>query len=452
MQTGTEVWEEVASSWEQDRGATAVRAYSDAVNRALLERWLPERMGTVLKTDLFDEATADGLVGLLLERADRVIGIDVAPSIVDAAAARNPGLEAIVANVKELPFETGSIDVVVSNSTLDHFGSLAEIDRALAELARVLRRPGGLLIVTLDNDANPVIWLRNRLPRTLLHGSGLVPYPVGRTLRPRGLRDAVERAGLAVDQAALIAHVPRLAVRLLALHSRWLVTAERASRAPTRALTGQFAAVRARARGADAPIAPPQSAPQRTRVPALAERGLAATFLRRLSLLSLDLRLAVAPSEAAIPLTFGFLEPGEAEAHHALRTGSADSARDRLRRGARCFAARTADGHIASARWIARGDAYIDFLACTLPLAAGEAYNFDTWTDPAHRGLGVAAATGARLNEVLAAEGVRTVIRAVWPANEGGLRNAAREGFVPAGTIVSVGVGPLRRRIVHRTR
>ena len=86
MQTGTEVWEEVASSWEQDRGATAVRAYSDAVNRALLERWLPERMGTVLKTDLFDEATADGLVGLLLERADRAIGIDVAPSIVDAAA------------------------------------------------------------------------------------------------------------------------------------------------------------------------------------------------------------------------------------------------------------------------------------------------------------------------------------------------------------------------------
>ena len=51
----------------------------------------------------------------------------------------------------------------------------------------------------------------------------------------------------------------------------------------------------------------------------------------------------------------------------------------------------------------------VDFLACTLPLAAGEAYNFDTWTDPAFRGLGVASASGARLNEALAAEGVRTV-------------------------------------------
>jgi SAM-dependent methyltransferase len=452
MRIGTEVWEEVASSWEQERGAIAVRAYSDAVNRALLERWLPARTGTVLKTDLFDEATAEGLVGLLLGRAERVIGIDVAPSIVHAAGERNPGMETVVADVKALPFEDGSIDVVVSNSTLDHFGSLGEIDRALRELARVLR-PGGLLIVTLDNDANPVIWLRNRLPRTLLHRSGLVPYPVGRTLRPRGLREAVERAGFVVDHTALIAHVPRLVVRLLALRSPWLVTAERASLAPTRTFTGQFAAVRARTRGGEASArSRPPATPRRTRVPVLVERVLAATVLRRLSLLSLDLRAAHSPPEAGIPLSFGFLDAAEAETHHAARTGSAGAARDRLRRGARCFAARTADGRIASVRWVARGDAYVDFLACALPLAAGEAYNFDTWTDHAHRGLGVASATGARLNEVLATEGVRTVIRAVWPANEGGLRNALREGFVPAGTIASVRLGPFRRPILHRAR
>ena len=450
MRTGTEVWEEVASSWEHERGAIAVRAYSDAVNRALLERWLPERIGTVLKTDLFDEATADGLVGLLLARAERVVGIDVAPSIVQAAGVRNPGLEAAVADVQELPFDDGSIDVVVSNSTLDHFASLAEIDRALLELARVLR-PGGLLIVTLDNDANPIIWLRNRMPRSLLHRSGLVPYPVGRTLRPGGLRDAVERAGFAVDRTALIAHVPRLAVRLLGLRSPRLVGAERAGMAPTRALTGQFAAVRARARGGTAAVQPSPPA-RRGQVPPLVERALAATVLRRLALLSLDLGSPRPPHAAGIPLDLGFLDPAEAEAHHTARDGSGEAARDRLRRGARCFAAWTADGRIASVRWIARGDAHIDFLGCTLPLAAGEAYNFDTWTDPVYRGLGVASATGARLNEVLAADGVRTVVRAVWPANEQGLRNAAREGFVPAGTIMSVRVGPLRRRIVRRPR
>ena len=451
MPTGTEVWEEVASSWEQERGTIAVRAYSDAVNRALLERWLPPRVGTVLKTDLFDEATAEGLVGLLLDRADRVVGIDVAPSIVQAAGARNPELETVVADVKELPFEDGSIDVVVSNSTLDHFASHAEIDRALLELARVLR-PGGLLIVTLDNDANPVIWLRNRIPRSVLRRSGLVPYPVGRTLSPGGLRHAVERAGFAVDRTTLIAHVPRLAVRLLGLRSPRLLGAERAALAPTRALTGQFAAVRARARGG-VPAEQPRAADvPRTRVPALAERALAATFMRRLALLSLDLRARRPSSDAGTPLEFGFLDPGDAEALHAAREGSSRAARERLGRGARCFAARAADGRIASVRWIARGDAQIDFLGCTLPLAAGEAYNFDTWTDPAFRGLGVASATGSRLNEVLADEGVRTVLRAVWPANEQGIRNAAREGFVPAGTILAVRLGPLRRRVVRRTR
>ena len=450
MRTGTEVWEEVAASWEHEPGANAVRAYSDAVNVALLERWLPERIGTVLKTDLFDEATADGLVGLLLARAERVVGIDVAPSIVQAAGVRNPGLEAAVADVQELPFDDGSIDVVVSNSTLDHFGSLAEIDRALLELARVLR-PGGLLIVTLDNDANPVVWLRNRMPRALLRRSGLVPYPVGRTLSPSGLRDAVERAGFAVDRTAVIAHVPRLAVRLLGLRSSRLLGAERAGMAPTRALTGQFAAVRARARRGTTAVRPRPPA-RRSQVPALVERALSATVLRRLVLLSLDLGSPGPPREAGIPLELGFLEPAEAEAHQTARDGSGQAARERLRRGARCFAARTADGRIASVRWIARDDAHIDFLGCTLPLAAGEAYNFDTWTDPAFRGLGVASASGARLNEALVAEGVRTVIRAVWPANDQGLRNAAREGFVSAGTIMSVRLGPLRRRIVRRTR
>jgi GNAT superfamily N-acetyltransferase len=221
--------------------------------------------------------------------------------------------------------------------------------------------------------------------------------------------------------------------------------------APTRTLTGQFAAVRARARGDTTAVRPRPPARHR-RIPALVERVLAATVLRRLALLSLDLDSPRPPREAGIPLELGFLEPAEAEAHQAARDGSGEVARERLRRGARCFAARTADGRIASVRWIARGDAHIDFLACTLPLAAGEAYNFDTWTDPAFRGLGVASASGARLNDALAAEGVRTVIRAVWPANDQGLRNAAREGFVPAGTIVSVRLGPMRRRIVRRTR
>jgi SAM-dependent methyltransferase len=145
--------EDVATSWQASRGNRAVRAYSDLVNRSLLDGWLPELVDSVLKTDLFDEIAGEGLVGSLAARAGRVVGIDVSPWVVRKAVSRNPGLEGVVADVHALPFEPTSFDLVVSNSTLDHFESRDEIDHALDELARVLR-PGGTLVVTLDNAAN----------------------------------------------------------------------------------------------------------------------------------------------------------------------------------------------------------------------------------------------------------------------------------------------------------
>ena len=72
------------------------------------------------------------------------------------SVARNSGIEAVVADVRSLPFAEASFGVVFSGSTLDHFESAADIQRSLGELYRVLR-PGGTLILTLDNPANPLI-------------------------------------------------------------------------------------------------------------------------------------------------------------------------------------------------------------------------------------------------------------------------------------------------------
>lgn len=187
-----------------------------------------------------------------------------------------------------------------------------------------------------------------------------------------------------------------------------------------------------------------------TRAGVLLERALAATVLRRLTLFTLDLSTRPAARVAAVPLEFGFLDAGDREALDVLRPGLGAVADDRFAHGERCFAARARDGRVASVRWVARGTARIEFLACTLELERHEAYNFDTWTDPATRGLGIAAATGSHLNEALASEGVGVVLRAVWPANDDGLRSAAREGFAPAGTVASLGLGSWRRRIVRR--
>ena len=91
------------------------------------------------------------------------------------------------ADVRSLPFADGTFDVVVSNSTLDHFRSRKELIASMRELNRVTR-PGGELVLTLDNRANPVVAFRNALPFHWLNRIRVLPYYVGVTCGPRGLR------------------------------------------------------------------------------------------------------------------------------------------------------------------------------------------------------------------------------------------------------------------------
>lgn len=253
-----ENWDSLIDEWTAHGKFQLWRRHSDAVNTALLNRWLPERtVSRLLKTDLFDEAVTDGLFATLAARAGQVFGVDVSSRVAEMAGSRHPGLVAEAADVRRLPFDNASFDTVVSISTLDHFDSRDDIPVALRELARVLR-PGGQLLLTLDNLAHPAVWLRSLLPHGLMMRLGLVPYAVGKTLAPRSLKAACRDAGLTVTDATAVLHCPRaLAVactrwaerhtatasqeRLLA----WLRAFERLERAPTRYLTGHFTAVRA---------------------------------------------------------------------------------------------------------------------------------------------------------------------------------------------------------------
>ncbi len=51
-------WDEVAERWLESHPQTLWRRHSDSTNTALLERWLPAHVGSVLKTDLFRGARA----------------------------------------------------------------------------------------------------------------------------------------------------------------------------------------------------------------------------------------------------------------------------------------------------------------------------------------------------------------------------------------------------------
>jgi SAM-dependent methyltransferase len=234
------------------------REHSDAVNTELLESWLPPgRSRRILKTDLFDEAVTEGLREVLLRRGDLVLGLDVSTRILQAVGS-NPGpLSCLGADVRSLPLGDETIDVVVSLSTLDHFDTIDSIEESLGELYRVLV-PGGSLILTLDNLANPVINIRNKLPYRVTHAAGLVPYPVGKTEGPIRISRLVENAGFDIEDVTSIMHAPRVvAIPVLGLLSRFtkgrfpagvsraLRGFEALKRTRTRFLTGHFIAIRA---------------------------------------------------------------------------------------------------------------------------------------------------------------------------------------------------------------
>lgn len=262
MTTGEQdYWDSVGSDWQRRRSHRLWREFTDRQQIGLLSRWAGGLIGygrrlRLLKTDLFDEAVSQGLAPWLLASGSHVTGIDVSPAIVTEAATRNPSLEAVVADVRSLPFAEGSFDVVFSGSTLDHFESAAHIQTALGELRRVLR-PGGTLILTLDNPASPIIWLRNGPLLGLLRRVGIVPYQVGVTLGPRSLERAVQAAGLDVVETTAVMHCPRaIAVAVAGPMERasrfWqesflrhLQAWEWLERWPTRWLTGHYIAIHA---------------------------------------------------------------------------------------------------------------------------------------------------------------------------------------------------------------
>lgn len=211
-------------------------------------------MPTILKTDMFDESSTAGLAPFLSQRAATVVGMDVSPAVLRAAGARHPTLVQTAADVRRLPFAENSFDGIVSNSTLDHFTNVEELHLSIRELARVLR-PGGRLIVMLDNPTNPVVGIRNALPFGWLNRLGIVPYYVGATMGAGALRRQVEAAGLTVNEVTYTLHCPRflavLATRLMRGCQpknqerllRFLMRFERLAQYPTRAVTGYFVVV-----------------------------------------------------------------------------------------------------------------------------------------------------------------------------------------------------------------
>jgi 2-polyprenyl-6-hydroxyphenyl methylase/3-demethylubiquinone-9 3-methyltransferase len=77
--------------------------------------------------------------------AAEVVPIDIAPRLVTRLRSRFPA--AMVASATSLPFETASVDYVVSSECIEH---TSDPRQAVREMMRVLK-PGGVLFLTTPN-------------------------------------------------------------------------------------------------------------------------------------------------------------------------------------------------------------------------------------------------------------------------------------------------------------
>lgn len=203
-------------SWYLDK---LVAEQKRQVHQQLIRRWAqPLAVRRVLKTDLFEEAYgADQILFDLFPGASLTAGIDLSWATVRRASASrlNAATVVLLSDVRRLALADESFDLIVSTSTLDHFDSAAEFSVAL-ELARVLR-PGGLLIVTLDNPQNPMYPLLRWVSRR--RGA---PFRLGHTTSQSGLLESLRHAELEPVATEVLIHNPRLISTLLFLALRRL--------------------------------------------------------------------------------------------------------------------------------------------------------------------------------------------------------------------------------------
>ena len=110
---------------------------------------------------------------------------------VDLAEAEVPGLEAVVADVRELPFADSSFDLVYCISTLEHVGrdnAVYAVDAArdehgdeaaLRELRRVLARDGRLLVSVPTGEPEDQGWQVQRPPEEWIARWNAVSFLIG---------------------------------------------------------------------------------------------------------------------------------------------------------------------------------------------------------------------------------------------------------------------------------
>jgi demethylmenaquinone methyltransferase/2-methoxy-6-polyprenyl-1,4-benzoquinol methylase len=215
-----------------DRIAGVYDLMNTAMTVGLHHRWR-DRAADRAELDPGDTALdlccGTGDFALELERrvspGGHVVGADFSEAMLEIArskaAERGSAVEFEWADAQELPYRDESFDAVTVG-----FGvrNLADLDRGLAEMVRVLRPGGRLVILEITQPRRPPLstfyslWFDRLVPLLgTLAGDrdaySYLPESVKRFPPPEGLAEAMDRAGLAAIRYVV------LAGGIIAIHS-----------------------------------------------------------------------------------------------------------------------------------------------------------------------------------------------------------------------------------------
>lgn len=174
-------------------------------------------------------------------------------------------------------------------------------------------------------------------------------------------------------------------------------------------------------------------------------KSLDALGYRRLYLLRRPLSEPILDCPTRLPVAMGWLALAEVQDYHRFRPDTnGHDVTQRLLEGDRCLVARHED-RIVGAMWGSSTRANTGQLLCNdLSLAAGEAYQFDAYTLPEVRGMGIAPALSVAWLRHLRDEACVDAIRLTFPWNVAALRSHAKAGYRVAAVVHCLRLGPWR--------
>jgi SAM-dependent methyltransferase len=156
--------EAIARALESHEPARFLEATPAADERAIEIPWALSRIGDAER--VLDAGTANAepayVAALLASPPRDLVAVDVAEADI-------PGLRSVAADVRALPFDEGSFDLVLCVSTLEHVGrdnrvygveapGEGGIEEALAEFRRVLERRGRLVVTVPCGEREEHEW------------------------------------------------------------------------------------------------------------------------------------------------------------------------------------------------------------------------------------------------------------------------------------------------------